>query len=544
MIAGTKHYTALLKNQFAEHPLRTILLLAFLFRLIAVFFAKGYMMHDDHFLTVEPAGSWADGSNFNHWLPGVGNNNLHPEPISFFYPGVLYVLFSLFQSLGIEHPETQMTLIRLLHAAYSLLTIYFAYKITARISNRSNAIQVGLLLACIAIMPNFSVRNLVEMVSMPPLLAGIYLIVSLIPLKNFQVGGQTFHGYEESNIAKTRNIIFLLIAAIIMGATVGIRYQTGLFVALTGLVLLLQRNFLCAFIFGVVSFSAFFLTQIDDVLLWGGEPFQHLRGYFEYNKKNALNYPGSPFAYLSFIGIFILPPVSLYLLAGYFKSFKRHLIIWLPTTGFLLFHILYPNRQERFILPALPFFVMLGVIGWNELMNTSTRLQKYRSQIRAGWIFFWSLNTMVMLLLCFTYTKKSRVEAMNYLYMQGDCRNFVLEFTHSDAGAMMPQFYSNNWSGYYYFRKGDNPVDYILNMEHDERTTEGKLQPRLIPNYFLFYDDENLEQRVALFKRYFPSLEYKETIQPGWFDQTLNALNPKNSLEKIHIYHADGGIQQ
>lgn len=544
MIAAIQHYTTIFKKQFADHPLRMILVLGFLVRLLAVFFAKGYMMHDDHFLTVEPAGSWADGSNFNHWLPGIGNNNPHPEPISFFYPGILFGLFSIFQLLGIEHPETQMLLIRLLHAAYSLLTIYFAFKITERISNRSNAIQVGLLLAFIAIMPNFSVRNLVEMVSMPPLLAGIYLIISHVPLRDFRIAGQTFTGNTGASPVGNRMLLFLIIAAVVMGSAVGIRYQTGLFVALTGFVLLIQHSFLYAFIFGVVSFTTFFITQIDDVLLWGGQPFQHLQGYFEYNKKNALNYPGSPFAYLSFIGIFILPPVSLFLLAGYFKTFRQHLILWLPTTGFLLFHILYPNRQERFILPALPFFIILGIIGWNALLSTSKRLQNYSNPIKRGWTIFWCVNLLAMFVLCFTYTKKSRVESMNYLYVQGDCRNFVLEFTHSDAGAMMPQFYSDNWSGYYYFHKGENPENYILNMEHDERTSAGKLQPRLVPNYFLFYDDENLEQRVSVFKKYFPSIKFCETIQPGWFDQLLHWLNPKNSLEKIHIYKAEGGIQQ
>ncbi len=524
--------------------IRNILILAFVVRLMAVFFARGYMMHDDHFLTVEPAASWADGSNFNHWLPGIGNNNPHPEPISFFYPGILYSLFQILQWIGIENPEIQMYFIRLIHAAYSLLTIYFAYKITERISNKSNASQVGILLALIAILPNFSVRNLVEMFCMPPLLAGIYLIIAHIPLRNFKLGKAKFEGNNLSSSRKWSGLNFLIISAILMGAAVGIRYQTGLLVALAGLVLLIQRSFLYAFLFGVISFGTFFLTQIDDVLLWGGQPFQHLAGYFQYNKENALNYPGSPLAYLSFIGIFILPPVSLYLLAGYLKIWKKHLIIWLPVTGFLIFHILYPNRQERFILPALPFFVILGIVGWNQLMNPSTRLIQNQKLIRSGWIFFWVLNLSAMLILCVTYTKKSRVEAMSYLYEQGDCKNFVLEFTHSDAGAMMPQYYSNNWSGYYYFRKGDIPKDYILNMEHDQRTTRGQYQPRLIPNYFLFYDDEQLESRVATFKEYFPSIEYKTTIEPGWFDRMLHQLNDKNSLEKIHIYKAEGGITQ
>jgi hypothetical protein len=509
-------------------------LLALFVRLVAAFFAPGYMMHDDHFLTIEPAGSWADGKNFNNWLPGIGNSNAHPEPISFFYLGFLYVFFLLFQSLGIDQPEIQMLLLRIIHAAYSLLTVYFAFRITERISNRKNAITVGLLLSLIAILPNFSVRNLVELVCMPPLLAGMWMLIKNVPLPSFIIGNIKF----EAPVASSGQQVqwkYIIASAFLMGLAVGFRFQTGLFVALTGVVLGLHQNIRSFVLFGMVSFVAFFITQIDDVLLWGGEPFQHLRGYFEYNKKNALNYPGSPWAYLSFIGIFMLPPVSVFLTAGFFASWRKNAILVIPTLGFLLFHIFYPNKQERFILPALPFFVIAGVIGWNRL---SERWKEARWH-RLSWKFFWVLNTVAMTTLCFTYSKKSRVEAMNYLYEAGDCNNFILEFTHSDQGAMMPQFYSSIWTNYYYFKKGD-PVNGTLSFASNvAEETKDDIMPRSLPNYILFYDDLQLDQRVANMKRYYPTLTYRTTIEAGWFDKVLHTLNPKNSLEKIHIYATD-----
>lgn len=544
MSIGLRPIWEQLQRKIEERPLFWIVVIAFAVRLLAVIFARGYMMHDDHFLTIEPSGSWADGKNFNHWLPGIGNNNPHPEPISFFYLGFLFVFFKIFQFIGIENPEIQMYLMRLIHATYSLLVVVYAFKITELISSRKNAIQVGLLLALIAIMPNFSVRNLVEMVCMPPLLIGIYLLLKNVPLRDFRFGNIVFNGNANATQVKTHAFRYLLIAAVILGMAVGIRYQTGLFVALVGLVLLIQHSFLYAFVFGIVSFGTFFLTQIDDVLLWGGQPFQHLQGYFEYNKKHANSYPGSPYTYLSFIAAFILPPISIFLVSGFIRNWKKVLLIALPVTGFLIFHILYPNRQERFILPALPFIVIMGVIGWNRLVQESALLQRSKKFIRASWIFFWSLNTIAMLILCFTYSKKSRVESMLYLYNQHNCKNFVLEFTHSESGAMMPQFYGDVWTGYYYFRKGDKPVDYILNMKHDEEATRNDIQPRVIPNYFLFYDDEQLEERVATFTKYFPSMTYQTTIETGWFDELLHWLNPKNSLERVHIYKAEGGIVQ
>jgi len=516
---------------YESYPLRTILLVAFAVRLLAACFAPGYMMHDDHFLTIEPSGSWADGKNFNHWLPGIGNTNDHPEPISFFYLGFLFIFFQLFQFLGIEHPETQMLFMRIIHAGYSLLTIFFAFRITQLLSNRKNAITAGWLLACIAILPNFSVRNLVEIVCIPPLLAGMWLLLKNVPLNDFSIGPiRLIPPVQQVTSVKTGTSI--IGAALLMGLAVGFRYQTGLLVAMVGVVLALQHSLRSFIVFGAFSFIAFFITQLDDVLLWGGEPFQHLRGYFEYNKKNALNYPGSPWAYLSFIGVFILPPVSLFLTAGFFSSWKKLAIIVLPASAFLLFHLLYPNKQERFILPILPFFVIAGVIGWNEL---STRWNN-ATWIRRSWQFFWALNLTAMVVLCFTYSKRSRVEAMNYLYEAGDCNNFILEFTHSETGAMMPQFYSNCWTTYYYFKKGD-PVEGILrNAEYESQQTATALMPRALPNYVLFYDDEELDERVKQMKGYYPALAFRTTIEAGWFDKILHSLNPKNSLEKVHIY--------
>jgi len=520
-----------IKNQFSEHPIRSLLLLALCVRLIAVFFAKGYMMHDDHFLTVEPSSSWAADKNFNDWIPTEANGRTSPEPISFFYLGILFSLFKIYQFLGLENPETQMFLMRLLHASYSLLTVYFAYRITLKLDNKESALRVGLLIALIGIMPNFSVRNLVEFVCMPPLLGGTFILIN-----NFKKKQITSEKIFFTEIIKLGPLLF---AAFIMGLAVGVRFQTGLFVAMTGLVILIRTNFVNAFLFGIVSFGAFFLTQIDDVLFWGGKPFQHLQGYFAYNSEHAGAYPGSPFSYLSFLGYFILPPVSLMLFAGFLKSWKQILIISIPVTAFVLFHVFYPNRQERFILPALPFFVILGVIGWNKLVSQS-KFWSTRDRLHKNmWRVFWAMNAIVLLIFATTYSKRARVESMLFLYNQGDCKNFVLEFTDKDGGSMMPQYYSGCWTSYYYWNNDAVPSEIIPLTKQTEIGSAKDLMPRPEPNYYLFYDGPKLGNRVAEIKKYYPDLKMLQVIEPGWFDIMLNKLNDKNALERIFIYKTD-----
>ena len=509
---------------YQEHPLRAILLVALTLRLLAAFFAPGYMMHDDHFLTIEPAASWADGKNFNDWLPGIGNERKHPEPISFFYLGHLYVIFKIFHFIGIDHPGHQMLIMRIIHALYSLLTVYLVYRITEKISNRRNAITAGWLIATIAILPNFSVRNLVELVCMPPLLAGVYYIVRNNHISDLK--RSTLH-------MKTVTVIT---AACIMGLAVGIRYQTGIFVALTGVMLGYYSGLRNFFLFGVTSAVAFTLTQADDMLLWGGQPFQHLLGYFEYNQQNAMNYPGSALAYASFISVFILPPVSLFLLFGFLISYKRYALLFVPTLAFLLFHFVFPNKQERFILPALPFFVILGTVGWRNFIEAKSLHPRWHKIDSYGWRIFWTLNIAVMLIFVFTYSKKSRVEAMLYLYERGNCKNFVLEYTHQEKAAMLPEFYSGIWDNYYYWDQSSNTMDIIQKFAETERASKGDIHEMDTPNYYIFYDHEKLDERVDRIKSIFPSLTFREKIEAGWFDIMLHRLNPLNSLEEFYIY--------
>jgi len=513
------------------HPLRVIMLGAFLARLIAAFFAPGFLMVDDHFLTMEPAGSWANGLNYNDWLPGVGNNKTHPEGFSFFYLGFLYAFIKAFNAVGIVHPATQMLLVRIIHAAYSILTVYYSYKIAERVSTKRNAIVVGLLMAFIAVMPNFSVRNLVEVVCMPPLLAGVYILLKRVPLSNFKLGKIRFEAPNSNSISKSA-WPFIATAGFIMGLAIGIRYQTGLLVAATGLVLLFHHSFRAFVLFGSMSFLGLFFTQLDDVLLWGGEPFQHLKGYMEYNKENAHQYPGSPWTYLSLISIFILPPVGIFMAIGFVASWRKLTLIVLPTAVFIAFHMVFPNKQERFILPILPFFVIAGTIGWNAVAE-KWRTSKWLS---ISWKTFWIINTLSMLLLCLTYTKKSRVETMIYLYEAGDCSNFILEYTHKKSGAWMPTFYSKCKASYYFFGKEDNVQAVMQGIPQAAVTTMNDIMPQSLPNYILFYDDLELEKRVKRMQQYYPDLVFRKTVEPGWFDKMLHMINPKNSLEKVHIY--------
>ena len=155
---------------------KKIIIAAIIIRLIAAIFSEGYGMHDDHFLVIEAASSWSDGYDYNDWLPWSKGNAGKPEGHSFTYVGLNYIFFYVSKFAGLSNPKLLMLLNRVLHALLSVLVVYFGIKITEKISDRKNAVTVGWILALLSILPFLSVRNLVELTSIPFLMWGIWMM--------------------------------------------------------------------------------------------------------------------------------------------------------------------------------------------------------------------------------------------------------------------------------------------------------------------------------------------------------------------------------
>ncbi len=500
-----------LNNLRLSQPLRFVLLIALAARMLSVVFSPGYLMIDDHFLVIEAAGSWIDGEDYNNWLPWNKNEGDIPSVVNFAYVGSQYIVLSTLKSLGFDDPKNMMFVVRLLHALYSLLIVYFGYRIAEYLSDKKTAFTVGMLLALFAFMPNFSVRNLVEMVCVPPLMWSTYVLLK-----------------------GARNLKTALIAGIGIGIATGIRYQCGIYGIGIGLVLLFLKDWLRAVGTGLSAIFAFFLMQLPDVFLCG-EPFVQLRTYIDYNSTHAGDYPEGPwYQYgLTIIG-FLLPPFSLALIFGSILAVRKYALLIVPSFLFLIFHSIYPNKQERFIIPVLIFMIVAGTICWEMWQQKSTWWQNREKLSRRLWNTFWILNMMAFAVVSLSYVKKSRVEAMYYLYNQPEYNNFLAVYV--DSAAQPPQFYSGKWEHYYWFVPGETKLE----IQHDDICE--RLSYQDFPNYVLFYG-ANVTSIVDKFKTEYSSLSFQTTIQPGYFDRLLNYLNPKNTLETVHIYSIDQQIE-
>lgn len=506
---------ATIKKSWEEKPLMVALLAGGFFRLLAVLFSKGFGMHDDHFLVIEVAQSWADHYDYDNWLPSSGAQ--HPTGHNFFYPGLHYLLFKGLDALSITDAQVKMYIVRFIHAVFSLWTIVLGYRITEHYSNKKQAGMAALLLALLFFMPMLSVRNLVEVVCVPFLLYSTWLIIKA---------------------EKKQRLLLFLTSGLMAGLAFSVRYQAMFFVGGLGLYLLIQKQWKGTILFGLGAVFCAFLTQgIIDWYNWG-YPFAEFIGYFQYNMANSLTYITKPwYMYLPLVFGIIIPPVSFFLIFGYLLNWRKYLLLFLPSFIFFVLHSYFPNKQERFIFPVIPFIVMSGVMGWYTFKEKSKFWAKNKKLYRFCWIFFWTVNAVPLCFLSVTYIKRDRVEAMRYLSHKKDITGLLMEDRNSGDFIMPAQFYMEQWP----------PVWGLTeNVGYDSLKTQlSSLPLEKYPNYVIFVQDDRLEQRLKDFRDVFAGLTFEATIEGGLLDRTMHWLNPVNKFQRYHIYKVDysGGLR-
>ncbi|HLG35342.1 MAG TPA: glycosyltransferase family 39 protein [Bacteroidia bacterium] len=493
-----------IKKLWDEKPLRLVLVIALFLRLIAAVFSKGYGWQDDHYLVIEAAQSWVDGTDYNKWLPAEGVTT--PSGHSFFYPGVHFVLFFLLKQTGITDPQIKMYIVRFVHALFSMLIVFLGYKISERLSNKKTAAYTSLLLAVYWFMPFLSVRNLVEFVCIPFLMLGVWTIMKA----------------EENK----KPMLQFLLAGIWFGLALNTRYQSALFIGGVGLALLIQKKFIPAFVIGASVACMFALIQLPvDYALWN-RPFAEFGEYVKYNIESAGDYLSQPwYFYLVMAAGLLIPPVSIFLMLGSFYQWRKQLLIFLPVIIFFVFHSYFENKQERFILTVVPFIIILGSTGINNYFVAHERWQKlYRHPFPR--IFFWSLNLILLIPVTFTYSKRAKVESMSYLSHHEHKNSFIIEDSnHNSDYVMMSHFYNRDWNSYYQINESTDRKKFIEGFSKEK-----------IPEFVVFIEEKNLEKRVSDLKQIIPALKQEAVIEPSFMDKLLHWLNPRNANQTIYIY--------
>jgi len=489
----------------AKKPLIALTLLALLPRLVAAIFSGGYFAHDDHFLIIESAASWVQAPRYSTWLPWNQGDDPTPSGHSFFYVGLHYLLFSALKVIGLTDPKAQMIVIRLLHAVWSVVVVRTGYRIALHLSDREIAWRTGLFLALFYFMPFLAVRNLVEVACIPFLMLGSWQLLR--------------HGPRPSY----RDV---LIAGIWIGLAVNVRFQTLFFAAGPGLALLLHRRVAPAVVYGLgVALPLVVFQGSIDLFLWG-RPFAELTEYVVYNLNNTTTYFDQPWYnyLLLLLGIFI-PFFSVAVFFGFFRK-ATPLLLWLPVLLFLAVHSYFPNKQERFLLPIVPLFFVLGYVAWEQWRAVSTWWHHRQGLWRSTMRFTWALNIGLLVVLCFSYSKRSRVEAMYGLREERPLRGILVEDSVEGEAPMPPLFYLGQW---------DMPVIPWKGTPGDLQGLVAERGNDVLPDIVLFIGEEDLKARMDKVEQALGPLTILRLAKPGLLDRVVHWLNPVNRNETVLI---------
>lgn len=404
-----------LQREIDEHPLRLLLVIGLVLRLVAALFARGYMATDDHNQVIELAASWLRGNN-----DYLGGDSQFYR--SLLYPALNYLQIAACHSLGIVHPDYVMLINRVMHAIFSLWTIVLTYKLGLRVGDKSVAWTAGLIIAAHALMPYASVRNLIEAVCIPFLLWGIYEIVCT----------------EAESATRDRRWI---LAGLAFGIGFLIRWQIASAIAGIGIYLLIKRQWR-----GVALMSAAFVIPVAIEGLWDWQTHGIFLGslvrYLEHNAIHAYDYVVGPwYRYLLLVlGIFV-PPFSLLCLYASGRYIKRLGLIAWAVLPFFIVHSLVPGKQERFLIPIFPEIALMFVLAlWHWRRECSKNWSRW---IGYGWKWFWVVNAVLLIGALTHYGQRGKIEPLVGLFEEGDAQSVLFDMTERGRRTDLPMYYAD-----------------------------------------------------------------------------------------------------
>jgi hypothetical protein len=116
---------------------------------------------------------------------------------------------------------------------------------------------------------------------------------------------------------------------------------------------------------------------------------------------------------------------------------------------------------------------------------------------------------------------------MSYLHDHTQANSFILELSHQKNGVLMPKFYWGKWNDHVVVTEGESATKVIDTL---------KANGQVLPDYVIFGENVNLENRINTFKNSVKSINYETTIEPSILDQVMHWLNPVNVNQTYYIY--------
>ncbi|MGH7521630.1 MAG: glycosyltransferase family 39 protein [Gemmatimonadales bacterium] len=470
-----------------------MLVIGGLLRLLAAVFSQGFLASDDHHVVITAADQIASGIG----LPATYAR-------SALFPGVLGAIMAVTRGLGIRDPGLEMLVIRLIQAAYSLLVVYFVYRILERASGRDRAMLGGLLTAAFFAMPVTAVHQLEESVCLVPLLAAVWW-------------------WQRCEDGRQPPAVWGVLAGAALGVALVLRFPLIGFVAAFVVLAMLRPVTIAdkaAFAGGMALVIV--LQGYSNALInheWWYSFSQRLGPMLNPQRMavEAEGYPSSPpWHYILTLLAALIPPASILLLGAAIKGGRQLPLLGITALAFLVSHSLIANKQERFLLPILPVLFILIVVGLPWLAARMGGGRTYRGM----WWYFWTVNALLLIVVTFSSAKKDRVDPLLYVYRR-----------HDATGVLVAQYNQTFHVPEYYLGPRPERPELVVVTATDD------VQPNAAVNYVILYSNAPESDRAALAQALGRKLTLVKVITPSLADRLAHAINPRhNKARTAAIY--------
>ena len=318
-----------------KHPLVYILSLAIVVRLLAVIFTDG---------------SITSSTEFNYYsIPEKWMVN----------PWIVYIA-------------------RIVLGAFSLLIITLSYRITKIIADKTTALEIATFGSLLWCLPYASVHPISETVSLPFLLYGTLLIIKQ-------------HNLLDNNEKEKFHRTTFIIAGFFLGLGFAVCYQSIIYYIGILIVLLILKNWKGALMSLIGYVIAVGLTQTVVDLLVFHKPFVAMTAFFNEPMFETV----LPMWALIFLLVVMVPPMSLLLIFGFIRVFRKYILLVIPTLMILLCSLF--TYDFDVLMMAIPTYVIAGYVGWKEFYKNSAFWTKNKWLVLTCYILFALLNTALIL---------------------------------------------------------------------------------------------------------------------------------------------------
>ncbi|MBD3192539.1 MAG: hypothetical protein GF308_18005 [Candidatus Heimdallarchaeota archaeon] len=429
----TKIFLKMIFWQFKRNWLVILIwFLAFILRILAAFFSKGYTHPDEHYQSIEIV--------YNE----IFNYGLIPWEFidgarSWVFPFIVLTIFKIEMAFGVMNIEHLLIGVRLFTGIISMISVVVAYFFAKKIFGEKVALFATGFIAFWYDFIFWSTRTMTDGLAMNFTFLATYLIYNCCNSVN-----QDSLAKRNSKIERNPNAILGkntkkgLWESSLAGFFIGFSYMLKFPVAIIAipivLWLLYHKRWFYILTFSGTAVLMVLLQGVIDLFTWGS--FLHSSLVFiDYNiiSGQSAHHGASPFyAYIALIASRFMaytPFFLLFILLGIQKN-KKNVYLLGTALFFLIVFSFISHKEYRFVFPVIPYLVMIAA-------NGAVKFPKFikKEQLQKGVYVGLIVITLTCSAVTGIYTKnfqpqKSYCDAYMWVGEQNDFeRVFIVDYT-------------------------------------------------------------------------------------------------------------------